>query len=121
MLGMFKKNSVKKIAKTIPLMLVETYEKQDFYSAEQVKSTFDSAFKYEHNLAYAFAMFCTQAEFDSLSLNESYETLRLDVAKKCFGSWPRFNFNSLLDYARNAKANGDGGFFGGDGGCGGGE
>ena len=42
MLGMFKKNSVKKIAKTIPLMLVETYEKQDFYSAEQVKSTFDS-------------------------------------------------------------------------------
>ena len=116
--NMFIENSIIKIARVLPLALIESNEKQPHYSIEYVKRIFKSKFKYEHNLEYAFAMFCSQQDFEQLNTESTYSDLRTDVSKKCFSNWPRFNFDSLLDYSRNATM-GDGGAFGGDGGCGG--
>lgn len=118
MFGMFNNNSIPKIARVLPPALVDVFEKQNFYSTEEVKSVFDSELKTEHNIEYAFAMFCSQPDFEELNLESTYSDLRTDISKKCFGSWPRFNFESLLDYSRRSTMGGDGGGFGGDGGCG---
>jgi hypothetical protein len=123
MLDMFNKNSINKIARLLPPALIDAFDKQNFYSTEEVKSVYNSELKTEHNIEYAFAMFCSQPDFEELHLDSTYNDLRTDVSKKCFGSWPRFNFESLLDYSRRSTMAGDvGGFVGdsGDGGCGGG-
>jgi hypothetical protein len=123
MLDMFNKNSINKIARLLPPALIDAFDKQNFYSTEEVKSVYNSELKTEHNIEYAFAMFCSQPDFEELHLDSTYNDLRTDVSKKCFGSWPRFNFESLLDYSRRSTMTGDvGGFVGdsGDGGCGGG-
>jgi len=124
MFGLFNKNSIPKIARVLPPVLIDEFEKQIFYSIEEVKSVFNSEFKTDHNIEYAFAMFCSETDFEELNLESTYSDLRNDVSKKCFGSWPRFNFESLLDYSRRSTIGGDGSFGGdggfGDGGCGGG-
>ena len=103
----------------MPPALVDAYDKQAHYTPEEVKDTFGQEFKYEHNIEYAFAMFCAEQAFDELNLNSTYSDLRTDISKKCFGSWPRFNFESLLDYSRcSSLMHGGDGFLGGDGGCG---
>ena len=68
----------------------------------------------------AFAMLCSQSEFDAFFPELNYQHLRHDIAKVCFENWPRFNIDSLLMYANN-NTHGDSGFFagGGDSGCGG--
>ena len=120
MFGIFNKNSIPKIARVMPPILIDAFHKQNFYSTEEVKRAFDSEFKTEHNIEYAFAMFCSQPDFEELKLESTYSDLRTEVSKKCFGSWPRFNFDSLLDYSRRSTVGGgDSGGFGGDGGCGG--
>ena len=121
MFDMFNKNSIPKIARVLSPALIGAFEKQSF-SPEEVKSVFDSELKTEHNIEYAFAMFCSQPDFEELNLEPTYNGLRTDVSKKCFSSWPRFNFDSLLDYSKNATMGGGGAFGGdgGDGGCGGG-
>lgn len=130
MFGIFRKNSIPKIAKVLPPALVEQFEMQNFYSVEEVKSVFENELKTEHNLEYAFAMFCSQCDYEKLNLVPTYNELRSDVSKKCFSSWPRFNFQSLLDYSRCSTKGGNVGSSGGgdgysdggsgDGGCGGG-
>jgi hypothetical protein len=118
MFGIFNKNSITKIARVLPPALIEGFDKQSFYSAENVKNVFDGELKTEHNIEYAFAMFCSQSDFEVLNIESTYSDLRTEVSKKCFGSWPRFNFDSLLDYSRRSTMGVDGGAFGGDGGCG---
>ncbi|WP_133406751.1 DUF6559 family protein [Parashewanella tropica] len=116
--NLFKKNSIPKIARTIPIALVDEFDKQTFYTPKQVKDVFNKEFKYEHNLDYAYAMFCTKSDFEKLNLNSDYQALRKDISKSCFGNWPRFNFESLLFYAKNRQGmGGEGGFFS-DAGCG---
>ncbi|MFD2165693.1 DUF6559 family protein [Thalassotalea euphylliae] len=122
--ALFKRNTISKIARTLPPLLVDAYDKQQTYTAEQVESVFRDALTHDHNIEYSYAMFCTQEEFDTLAFEASYDELRQHVSKTCFGSWPRFNFDTLLDYAMRATQGGDGAFFSGDagdGGCGGGE
>lgn len=114
---MFKTNSISTIACVLPPALITTFEKQSFYSPEQVRHVFANELKTEHNIEYALAMFCSQLDFDALQLAATYSELRADVSKECFGSWPRFNFDSLLDYSRQSTG-ADGGFVGGDGSCG---
>lgn len=123
MFSMFNKNSISKIARVLPPALIEAFQKKDFYSLEEVKILFDRELKTEHNIKYAFAMFCSEKNFGELNFESTYSDLRKDVSKKCFGSWPRFNFESLLDYSRRSTMGGEGVFYGsgGDGGCGGGE
>ncbi|ALU45472.1 DUF6559 family protein [Pseudoalteromonas rubra] len=117
-----KKNSVKSIARQLPVRLVESYTRQEYYSVEQVTEVFSQVFSHDHNQAYAYAMFCSQADFDGLQTGLSYAEMRADVGKHCFHDWPRFNFESLLAYARSTYS--DGGFIAGgegggaDGGCG---
>lgn len=114
------KNSINQIARVLPILMVESFDKQDAYSAQNVKQLFNQAFKSEHNMAYALAMLCSQSEFDAFFPELNYQHLRHDIAKVCFENWPRFNIDSLLMYANN-KTHGDSGFFagGGDSGCGG--
>jgi len=121
---LFKKNSIPKIARVMPKALIDAFDKKDFYPSDEVKNVFESKFKYEHNIEYAYAMFCSQADFDQKSnkyaVESSYLDLRLAVSKKCFSSWPRFNFDSLLAYSQNSGVGFGGGDGCGDGGCGGG-
>ena len=114
---MLKTNSISTIACVLPPALIAAFEKQNFYSPEQVRHVFANELKTEHNIDYALAMFCSQLDFDALQLAATYSELCADVSKECFGSWPRFNFDSLLDYSRQSMGAG-GGFVGGDGGCG---
>lgn len=118
MLSILNKNSISDIAIALPPALVDTFEKHNFYSIAEVKSVFNGEFKTEHNIDYAFAMFCTQAEFEELNLNSTYIELRTEVSKQCFESWPRFNFETLLDLSRRSTMGVDGGGYA-DGGCGG--
>jgi hypothetical protein len=57
MLDMFNKNSINKIARLLPPALIDAFDKQNFYSTEEVKSVYNSELKTEHNIEYAFAMF----------------------------------------------------------------
>ena len=117
---LFKKNSISKIARVMPKALINTFAKQDSYSINEVTDVFENKFKYSHNIEYAYAMFCSQSSYEDQAKKSgfalSYASLRLDVSKKCFSNWPRFNFDSLLTYSQGSGV-GDGG--GGDGGCGG--
>lgn len=120
MFGVPNKNSIPKIARVLPPALINAFEKQNFYTIKEVKSVFDSELKTDHNIEYAFAMFCSHSDFEGLNFESRYSDLRMEVSKKCFGSWPRFNFDSLIDYSRRSTMGGDSGGFGvdGDGGCG---
>ena len=118
MLDIFQKNSVKKIARVLPPALVKAFEKKSYYSIEEVKSVFTGALKTNHNIEYAFAMFCLLSEVEDLEFQSTYDDLRAIVSTKCFGGWLHFNFDSLLDYSKRSKTWSEGGFFGGDGSCG---
>lgn len=120
MFGIFNKNSIARIARKLPPALVTAFDQQNYYSAEEVKSVFEQELKTDHNVDYAFAMFCSEQDYKALHLEFTYKDLRLNVSKKCFGSWPRFNFQSLLDYSHRSSIGGGGVGDGGDGGCGGG-
>ena len=123
----YGENSIKAIASTMPLALVDAYGKQAVFSQEHVTTIFTRIFKSQNNIAYAYAMFCSEQEFKQIKFTTKgamdYQTLRLAVSKDCFESWPRFNFDSLLTYANSAQATNDSGIIGvaGDtGGCDGG-
>nr|WP_216020613.1 DUF6559 family protein [Colwellia sp. E2M01] len=104
----------------MPKALIKAFDKQSSYSIDEVTDVFNNKFKYPHNIEYAYAMFCSQSSYEeqtqNLASSLSYSSLRLEVSKKCFSNWPRFNFDSLLMYSQGSGI-GDGG--GGDGGCGG--
>lgn len=99
-------NFIIKVAEKMPSALVEKYDKKQFYLPDEVKSVFLEELEGEHNIEYAYAMFCTQADFislaEKLSIESTFSGLRLDVSKKCFDSWPRFNFDSLLEYSQRS-------------------
>ncbi|TMP39533.1 DUF6559 family protein [Pseudoalteromonas rubra] len=116
-----KKNTIKSIALRLPVLLVESYTRQANYSVDQVKEIFAQAFDNDDNQIYAFAMFCSRDDFDALQTEFNYTDLRAEVGKHCFDDWPRFNFESLLTYARSYYS--DSGFSAGVEGdfCGGGE
>lgn len=116
----FKKNSISKIAQIMPVALVGSYEKKEFYSCDEVRNTFFEKLKDNNNIEYAYAMFCSESAFEEdekLNVKFNYSNLRLAVSKECFGSWPRFNFDSLLDYSQRSLIGG-GDTFGGEGTCG---
>jgi hypothetical protein len=114
-----QKNSITKIAKLMPLVLVEKYDKKPFYLPEEVKSVFLEKLDGKENIEYAYAMFCTPKDFnhlaDELAFESTFSTLRLSVSKKCFDSWPRFNFDSLLAYSQRYETMGVVGEIGGCG------
>lgn len=107
-----QKNSITKIVKLMPLVLVEKYEKKQFYSPEQVKNVFLEKLDGEESIEYAYAMFCSQLDFNNLAHELTFESkfseLRLSVSKKCFDGWPRFNFDSLLAYSQQSEIMGVG-------------
>ncbi|KZN38103.1 DUF6559 family protein [Pseudoalteromonas luteoviolacea] len=126
MLDALNKNSITSIAIMLPKRLLEAHGKKAFFPVEEVLSTFMLQFKSRHNIEYAYAMFCSESDFDTLQLTSIYGELRAEIAKVCFESWPRFNFDTLLDYSSRFNPRQDGGIFGpsdscSDGGCGGGE
>lgn len=102
--NLFKKNSIKKITKVMPFALVKAMGNKRIYSVDEVSEVFSSKFKYDHNIEYAFAMFCSAADFKALNLGLDHNKLRNDVAKKCFGSWPHFTFKTLLNYSFRSQA-----------------
>jgi len=117
-------NTISKIALIMPTALMASYERKPFYSTEEVAITFSNTLESNENIKYAYAMFCTLPHFveqsKKLAIEESYNNLRLAVAIECFGSWPRFNFDSLLEYSKGSTVGETGAIFsGGDGGCGG--
>jgi len=102
-----QKNSITKIAKAIPGTLVEKYDKKQFYLPEEVKSVFLEKLDNDESIEYAYAMFCTEATFNNLveelTCKSTFLELRLEVSKKCFDNWPRFNFESLLAYSQQSE------------------
>jgi len=102
-----QKNSITKIAKVIPLALVEKYDKKQFYLPEEVKSAFLKKLDNDESIEYAYAMFCTETSFNNLveelNCKSTFLDLRIEVSKKCFDSWPCFNFESLLAYSQQSE------------------
>ncbi len=120
---MTKQSTISRIAILMPTALVASYNKKPFYTTDEVAETFTETLKTEENIEYAYAMFCSLPHFikqsPELSIDNSYCNLRLAVSKECFGNWPHFNFDSLLDYSKSSNT---GGIYGagdgcGDGGC----
>jgi|TARA_B100000767_G_C19323556_1_gene352615 hypothetical protein len=95
--------SIEKIVSCLPSVLVKKFDKKDFYTPEEVSTVFIDVLATDNNIEYAYAMFCTQPDFNELANTQhfglSYKALRLKVSKKCFDNWPRFNFDSLLNYS----------------------
>lgn len=87
---------------------------------------FKQKLKSDHNIEYAYAMFCSGQAYRELNLEFNYTELRNQVSKKCFEGWPRFNMDTLLSYSRYASSYqgntgfADAGSSGSDAGCGGG-
>jgi hypothetical protein len=100
------KKSIVKIITLMPRALVSKFDKKDFYSPSEVQSVFVDVLSTEKNIEYAYAMFCSQPDFIKLTkihaFESSYAELRLEVSKKCFDNWPRFNFDSLLKYSKHS-------------------
>ena len=100
------KNSIKAIATLMPKKLVKKFDKNEFYTSEEVDSVFSEVFENNINIQYAFAMFCSPKEFmnraQSMEFSSSYSELRIEIADKCFDGWPRFNFESLLNLKRGS-------------------
>ena len=99
-------DTISKIAMLMPIALVKSYGKKTFYTAEEVAATFENTLNGNDNIKYAYAMFCSLPHFikhrKKLAIDESYNSLRLAVSKGCFGRWPRFNFDYLLDYSKRS-------------------
>lgn len=95
--------SIVKIVSSMPSVLVKNFDKKDFYTPEEVHTVFIDVLATDNNIEYAYAMFCNQPDFNELANTQhfelSYKALRLQVSKKCFDNWPRFNFDSLLNYS----------------------
>jgi len=117
-----QENSIAKIVAAMPEALVAAYDKKPFYTADEVATTFVSTLETQDNIKYAYAMFCSLPHFveqsPKLSIDTSYSNLRLAVSKECFGNWPRFNFDSLLEYSQRSFQGDAGGGFGSGEGCG---
>ncbi len=100
------KNSIVKIITSLPSELVNNFDKKEYYSPEEVKSVFLKVLGTEQHIEYAYAMFCSQLDFNELTkvqpFDLPYSKLRLAVSKKCFEGWPRFNFESLLNYSEHS-------------------
>jgi hypothetical protein len=101
---LFRKNSISQIASKIPQLLVSQYGKKSHYSDVEVESVFLSTFKTNHNMMFAFAMFCSAQQFKVLNVDSqfSYSDLRTKVSQTCFDNWPIFNFDSLLNYSQSS-------------------
>jgi hypothetical protein len=120
----FEGMKIRKIARLMPITLVENFGEKEFYTRGEVVGIFDKKVRTSGQLPFAFARFCSPNEFSQVkhaqNIDESYDELRNKVAKHCFSGWPRFNFKTLLEYA-NSKLYSIGGPGGGDGGGWGGE
>ena len=111
MFGSFQnENTIEKIVASIPHQLLSKFDMKNSFSPEEVKSVFVDALGSDVNIKYAFAMFCTQADFNDLTetqqFGSTFSELRLEVSKKCFEGWPRFNFESLLSYSKQSTMSG---------------
>ncbi|WP_310650112.1 DUF6559 family protein [Colwellia sp. MB3u-70] len=95
---------------SIPRQLLSKFDMKNSFSPEEVKRVFVDALGNDINIKYAFAMFCSQVDFNELSethqFGSTFSELRLEVSKKCFEGWPRFNFESLLSYSKQSTMSG---------------
>ena len=119
--SMHPKSVIRRLARTYPKLLVRTYEKKTSYTYIEINDILKSNHRNIITIKYATAMFCTKFEFnnsfESSENFEPYDSLRIDISKVCFQSWPWFNFESLLSYSENGGGIGGGDGGGGDGGC----
>jgi hypothetical protein len=105
---MFRRLKRRKAIKTyvyrLSLELNRRFGQKKYYSLEEVdqllqSSKYDKAF-----IAYAYALFCSRASFDSyfsqLKVNCTYDGLRKFVAKKHFHGFIDFDATGIIGFAK---------------------
>ncbi len=106
MFGFFIKRRIKKYARQLPLELKMMYGRQTFYSKEQVDAAITRK-KLSHNSSYAYAMLCSQSEFDEIhqAAGETcdYIAMRSEISNAVFGGPMDFTVSMLVFEATRSK------------------
>jgi hypothetical protein len=111
--GFFVKRKIRKYARLLPLELKMMYGRLDFYK----KSEVDAAMARKNlgnggavvigSSSYAYAMFCTELEFDEMhqQAGESadYTAIRKAVSYAVFGGPMDFTFSTLVFEATHSR------------------
>jgi hypothetical protein len=105
MFRLFKRRkAIKSFIFRLSLDLQRRFGQKAFYSLEEVDRAFEGD-KYDKTfIAYAYALFCSRAPFDSyfnqLKVNCTYDGLRKFVAKRFFRGIIDFNAAAIVRYAK---------------------
>ena len=121
-------NQIISFARTLPDALKSTFSWSNFFTNQQVKTAIEEEFsnlgqsedRQFENVCYAFAMFCTQQEFDNNQFNYKgelkYEELRREVSDICSENLSDFLFTDLESLSsKDISINSDGYSVGFDG------
>src|SRR4051812_24995503 len=99
-----RRKAIRSFIYKLPLELRQRFGEKNTYSIDEVDRMFDAG-KYNAAFkAYAFALFCSRASFDSyfsqLNVNCTYDGLRQFVARKYFKGIIDFDALSLFRFAK---------------------
>jgi hypothetical protein len=99
-----RNKAIKSYVYKTSLELCRRFGEKTFYSLDEVAKLFEAG-KYDNTFStYAYALFCSRADFDSyfgqLKLKCTYLGLRRVVAKKYFGGIIDFNAGAVVRFAK---------------------
>ena len=100
-----RRRAIKSYVFRLSLELFRRFGQKTFYSIDNIDRVFAGG-KYDKNyISYAYALFCSRAEFDSyfsqLKVNCTYDGLRKYASKKYFRGVVDFNASEIAIFAKN--------------------
>lgn len=95
--------NVRKVVRKVTLRLVAHFGEKQHYSEQEVVFAYTESMSNRKYLDFALAMYCSLNEFGNIQ--QKYTIMRTQsqyhalIGRYCFGGWPRFNTQTLIDYA----------------------
>jgi hypothetical protein len=101
-----RRQAVKTYVYRFSLELLRRFGQKPFYSIEQIDRVFEGG-KYDKTyISYAYALFCSRAEFDSyfsqLKVNCTYDSLRKFASQKFLRGAVNFNAFEIAMFAKDS-------------------
>lgn len=98
-----KRTTLKSYARQLPLFLKKRCGRHKRYSAEEIRTSIQTAGFDKSFIEYAYAIFMSRAEFGGLKQKnqdfEDYDTLRKKIAKSFFSGNTSFTIHDVLQSA----------------------
>ena len=95
-----KRNAIKSYVDVLPLLLRKKHGKRKHYSKENVQKEILSAKLNQRFIGYAYAIFLSKHEFDSLKIENisigDYSSLRSYISKRYFKGNDKFSIHDIF-------------------------